>query len=396
MALPEDRPRERSERETNPSTSPPPPRIRRPGCESVEGRQPWGLFSSQASKLPSLRQKQKAVGPPSYPLPQLSTDQLAMRARLSLAIAALPAAALWRSYRRAIEEFSSQPAVRPIQRGQVRSIPTSWGRLTYRLVVGSDPGPALVLVHGWGRAADSVWCQFIELTRRTVIAIDLPGHGRSLLEKGRFTFDLAVEAVIDAIADAHLIRPILVGHSLGGPISLMTIRKLGHPALSGFVAIASSAFWTRPRQKLIVAAAPYVLSQDSPILIGFHRAEARRDPMRADRMAWEYSLRPSRAILTDSAHALRRFDARPWTDLTLPPTLWVVTTKDGVVNPADQLASARHLGVPSVSVVSHHSEFIRDPAPMANIIEDAAAQWSRQLPIGIRRRGDRLRALDEQ
>ncbi|MGH8957686.1 MAG: alpha/beta fold hydrolase [Acidimicrobiia bacterium] len=344
----------------------------------------------------SLRQKPKAVGPPSYPLPCLSSDQLAMRARFYPAIAALPAVALWRSYRRAIEEFSSQPAVRPSQRGQVRSIPTSWGRLTYRFVVGSDPRPALVLIHGWGRAADSVWSQFIELTRRTMIAIDLPGHGRSLLEKGRFTFDLAAEAVIDAITDAHLIRPILVGHSLGGPISLTTIRQRGHHAFSGFVAVASSAFWTRPRQKLIVAAAPYVLSQDSPILIGFHRAEARRDPMRADRMAWEYSLRPSRAILTESAHALRRFDARQWKDLTLPPALWVVTTKDGVVNPADQLSSAKHFGVPTVSLESHHSEFIRDPAPLANIIEDAADQWSRQLPIGIRRRSDRLRALDEQ
>ncbi|HJU81630.1 MAG TPA: alpha/beta fold hydrolase [Acidimicrobiia bacterium] len=335
------------------------------------------------------------MSPRSYPLLCLSSDQLAMRLRLSFAIAAVPAVALWRSYRHAIEEFSSQPAVRPRQRGRVRSIQTSWGRLTYRLVPGSAPGPALVLVHGWGRAADSVWWQFIELTRRTVLAIDLPGHGRSLLEKGQFTFDLAAEAVIDAIADAHLIRPILVGHSLGGPISLVSIREGGHHAFSGFVAIASSAFWTRPRQKLILAAAPYALSDDSPILIGFHRAEVRRDRLRADRMAWEYSLRPSRAVLTESAHALRRFDARRLKDLTLPPTLWVVTTKDGVVNPADQLASAQHFGVPSVSLKLHHSEFIKDPASLAKIIEDAADQWSRQLPIGIRRRSDLLRAWDE-
>ena len=311
-----------------------------------------------------------------------------MISRRALAVGALPGAAAlagWKAYRRLLSELGDEPALRPQGRGRVRSLSTSWGRLSYRLVTRSAPGPALVLVHGWGRVADGVWCQLIEETDRTVLAVDLPGHGRSLLEKP-FTIELAAEAVMQAIADSGIVRPILVGHSMGGPVCLAVLRQSSNHAFSGLIAVATSAYWGRPRQQMIIASAPYLLAQNSPILVGFNRVEMRKDPQAAPKVAWEYALRPSRTVLKESARALRAFDARHWENLTLPASLWIVTSNDGIVRATDQQASAAHFSIPTIAVESTHSEFIRNPKAVGEIIEAAAREWGRQLPIGIRPR----------
>lgn len=318
-----------------------------------------------------------------------------MRATRSLALAALPGAAaiaVWREYRRAVEELGTHLPVPPHLPGRVRAVPTDWGRLSYRIVRGSDPGPPLVLVHGWGRTSDSVWWPLIEHTRRTVLAVDLPGHGRSLLEK-RFTFTLAADAVLSAVAVAGLVRPVLVGHSMGGPVALTALRQAGRHDFAGFVAVATSAFWVRPRTQFIVAAAPYLLAQSSPILVRAQRVELRRAPDQAPRIAWEYAVRPTRRVLEETADELRRFDARSWGDLPIPPAAWIVTLQDGVIAPADQRASADHFGVPTIDLPFDHRVVSRAPKALAEVVERSSLEWAELLPIGIRRRELRRRPV---
>src|SRR5262249_45122534 len=53
---------------------------------------------------------------------------------------------------------------------------------------------------------------------RRALALDLPGHGSSpALERGGLS--PVVEAVHDAVVAAGLDEPIVVGHSIGGPIA---------------------------------------------------------------------------------------------------------------------------------------------------------------------------------
>jgi pimeloyl-ACP methyl ester carboxylesterase len=234
-------------------------------------------------------------------------------------------------------------------------------------------------------------------TQRTVVAIDLPGHGRSLLDE-RFTFDLAADAVLAAVADSGVIRPVLVGHSMGGPVALTALRRVaraGQSDFAGFVAIATSSYWVRPRHQIMVAAAPYAMAQGSPILMRAQRAETRRAPDQASRIAWEYAVRPPRRILGEAAAELRRFDARRWEDLSLPPSVWVVTLDDGIIDPADQAASARHLGIPTVDLPNDHPVVIQAPAALARIIEEASSVWSLNRPIRIRRRMLRATGSDQ-
>lgn len=324
-------------------------------------------------------------------------QDLEMRPTRSLALATLPAAAaiaLWSGYRRVARELGTHLAASPHIPGRVRAVPTPWGRLSYRIVPGSDLGPPLVLVHGWGRSSDAVWWPLIAHTRRTVVAVDLPGHGRSLLE-GRFTFALAAEAVLTAVADAGVVRPILVGHSMGGPVALTTLRRAGASHFGGFVAIATSSYWVRPRHQIMVAAAPYALAQSSPILMRAQRAETRRAPDQAERIAWEYAMRPPRRVLEEAAAELRHFDARRWGNLALPPAAWIVTLHDGVIDPADQLASALHFGIPTVDLPNDHPVVVQAPAAVAEIIEKSSLAWSQRRPIVIRRRMLRPRAPDQ-
>jgi pimeloyl-ACP methyl ester carboxylesterase len=319
-----------------------------------------------------------------------------MRTTRSLALATLPAAAiaLWSGYKRVARDFATHLAASPHIPGRVRAVPTPWGRLSYRIVLGSDPGPPLVLVHGWGRSADSVWWPLIAHTGRTVVAVDLPGHGRSFLD-GRFTFALAAEAVLTAVADAGVVRPILVGHSMGGPVALTALRIAGASDFGGFVAVATSSYWVRPRHQIMMAAAPFALAPSSPILMRAQRAETRRTPDHAQRIAWEYAIRPPRRVLEEAAAELRHFDARRWGDLALPPSAWIVTLHDGVIDPADQLASAQYFGIPNIDLPNDHPVVVQAPAAVTEIIERSSLAWFQHRPIRMRRRMLRPRTPDQ-
>ncbi|WP_406639462.1 alpha/beta fold hydrolase [Amycolatopsis sp. WGS_07] len=81
----------------------------------------------------------------------------------------------------------------------------------------------VVFVHGL-RLSGACWQQQIRLAHGPAAAPDLPGHG---VRRGeRFTLDGAVDAVVEAIDEVGG-RAVLVGHSLGGYVSIATAAR--HP-----------------------------------------------------------------------------------------------------------------------------------------------------------------------
>jgi pimeloyl-ACP methyl ester carboxylesterase len=81
--------------------------------------------------------------------------------------------------------------------------------------------PTVVLLHGLGDGAD-IWRPMMAAWKipLTVIAFDLPGHGRSpwLVPTGYHVSRLA-DLVAEALAQHGIVRPVLVGHSLGARIA---------------------------------------------------------------------------------------------------------------------------------------------------------------------------------
>jgi pimeloyl-ACP methyl ester carboxylesterase len=292
----------------------------------------------------------------------------------TFAMVTVPAMAgmAWLRYRTSVRLLEAQPASAPILPGHRRQIRTSWGSVAYRWVDGDPSRPALVLVHGWGKTADSAWWPVIAGCRRTMVVLDLPGHGESRLD-APFTFELAADAVQEVVRHAGLTRPVLAGHSMGGPVAFTTVRRSGAQAFSGLVALATSAYWVRPRLQAMMAMAPYAMAPHSPVLIHRRRTELRHTPELAEHLAWSYQDRPARRLLGETATALRHFDARHWNDLELPPATWVVAANDGVLAPEHQLASARHFAADVVVVDAQHSMVIESPNEVVEILERAGA-----------------------
>ncbi|HEY0450735.1 alpha/beta hydrolase [Actinophytocola sp.] len=109
-------------------------------------------------------------------------------------------------------------------------------------------GSPLVLLHGIGHRWQA-WEPVLDPLAEShdVIAVDLPGFGRSpLLPDGRgYDMPSAVQACADIFEDLGLERPHVAGNSLGGVLSLeLASRGL----VSSATALAPAGFWT-PRDR---------------------------------------------------------------------------------------------------------------------------------------------------
>jgi pimeloyl-ACP methyl ester carboxylesterase len=86
--------------------------------------------------------------------------------------------------------------------------------------IGGGRGPAVLFLHGLGGFAES-WRPTMDALsgRHTVLALDLPGFGRSAKPRGRYDlgfFAAAVHGFLDALG---VPQATLVGHSLGGAVA---------------------------------------------------------------------------------------------------------------------------------------------------------------------------------
>lgn len=93
---------------------------------------------------------------------------------------------------------------------------------------------ALVFVHGWTCDASFWRLQTPAFAGRTrVVAVDLPGHGRSDKPEGvAYTMELFARAVEAVMRDAGVRRAVLVGHSMGVPVVRQFYRKYPEKTLA--------------------------------------------------------------------------------------------------------------------------------------------------------------------
>jgi pimeloyl-ACP methyl ester carboxylesterase len=121
-------------------------------------------------------------------------------------------------------------------------------------------GPVVALVHGLGGFAAS-WAPTMEALagRATVVALDLPGFGRSAKPRERYGLDLFAAALDGVLRALDVRRVSLVGHSLGA--SVVLTHALAHPDQVDRIALVGGllpGFSYRPSPVYRVLAVPGV------------------------------------------------------------------------------------------------------------------------------------------
>lgn len=126
-----------------------------------------------------------------------------------------------------------------------RALVVDGTRITYR-VWGDAQLPGLVLVHGG--AAHSGWWDHIapQLTSHRVIAVDLSGHGDS---ERRPVYEISAwsREVMEVAEAERLIRPIVIGHSMGGWVAV-SVGSM-YPGRVSAVAVLDSPLHDQPPEE---------------------------------------------------------------------------------------------------------------------------------------------------
>jgi pimeloyl-ACP methyl ester carboxylesterase len=106
-------------------------------------------------------------------------------------------------------------------------------------------GPPLVLLHGLGHRRQA-WDPVLPLltAHRTVIAVDLPGHGESspLVTAGRPAVQVIAEELFAFFGELGLDRPHVAGNSLGGALALTAGARGQASTVTG---LSPAGFWAR-------------------------------------------------------------------------------------------------------------------------------------------------------
>ncbi len=101
-------------------------------------------------------------------------------------------------------------------------------------------GPPIVLLHGFMESLD-VWDEVAEELSEEfrVVAIDLPGHGKSGVIEQVHTMELMADVVKEVVDYLSLGKIVLVGHSMGGYVALEFLKD--YPQyLAGLVLLHST------------------------------------------------------------------------------------------------------------------------------------------------------------
>lgn len=101
---------------------------------------------------------------------------------------------------------------------------------------GSGP-VSLLFVHG-SYIDQTYWKEQVSFFKEKyqVITMDLAGHGQSGTNRDEWTLDQMADDIVNLIRELDLKRVILIGHSLGGNLSLMAAARYPNPII-GFIAI---------------------------------------------------------------------------------------------------------------------------------------------------------------
>ncbi|WP_109832378.1 alpha/beta fold hydrolase [Reichenbachiella versicolor] len=110
------------------------------------------------------------------------------------------------------------------------------------LSIQGSSSKVILFIHGFCETLN-IWKPYVEALKENykVISIDLPGHGKTSLVTSQFTIEDIADLVIEEMNSLAVGKFFVIGHSLGGYISL-ALSELYPDAVTGFGLFSSTTF----------------------------------------------------------------------------------------------------------------------------------------------------------
>jgi len=178
-----------------------------------------------------------------FPRPSRRVIAVGAAATAMAAGAAFAAQRQWTRRWRSDDEALARAGLRMVDELVHHDVATGDGGVIHAVELGD--GPPIVLVHGV-TLSDAVWVrQFTALAgRHRVIAIDQRGHGSSVAGDDGYTFDRLAQDTLDVLDGLEVRNAVLVGHSMGGMVSLTAALADPHRMaehVAGLVLVGTTA-----------------------------------------------------------------------------------------------------------------------------------------------------------
>jgi pimeloyl-ACP methyl ester carboxylesterase len=234
--------------------------------------------------------------------------------------------------------------------------------------------PDLVLVHGGEHAGDCWDLVVDELHRLTpelrILAVDLPGRGRTPGDLATATIGEWVDSVVADIEEAGLGDVVIVGHSMAGVTVPGVVTKLGCARVREMILVA--AFVPRDGEAIVD-------TLGGP-LAAFARFAARggrafKVPGLVTQYAFCNGMTKEQRRLTMSKlyHESARIPREPVDRSGMPddvPRTWILTTRDRALSQKSQQASIAAIGGVQevISVDGCHDLMFSHPERLAQIL----------------------------
>ncbi|MDT5077716.1 MAG: hypothetical protein QOJ80_2353 [Mycobacterium sp.] len=234
--------------------------------------------------------------------------------------------------------------------------------------------PALVLVHGGEHSGDCWDLVIAELQRQErelrILAVDLPGRGRTPGDLSTATIGAWVDSVVADIEDAGLGDVVIVGHSMAGVTVPGVVTKLGSARVREMILAAA---FVPPHGQSIVD------TLGGPLAVFARHAAKGRRPVKIPGVMTRYAFcngmtrEQSRLTMSKLCADSPRIPGESVDRSAMPddvPRTWILTTRDRALSQKSQHRSMAALGGVQdvISIDACHELMFSHPERLATIL----------------------------
>jgi pimeloyl-ACP methyl ester carboxylesterase len=221
----------------------------------------------------------------------------------------------------------------------------------------------ILLIHG---AGSNMLCWSAEMRRLpgySVIAVDLPGHGRSRGQPAMQSINDYADHLIDFIHNLHLESVVLAGHSMGGAVALEIGRRdLG--IIAGLVTISCAARFSFANQ--LESRLKTAQSYRSALNFLQQSAFSSHTSSKLIRQTMNALFETSPDVVYKDWAACAGFDFESHLSQLILPLLIVVGDEDKITPPNDSIFMNDHIPRSGIEIIPHagHMVIVEQPCTL--------------------------------